>query len=100
MKHITELLNDYITKLVGIGNDRLDLGERDKESDTMNTHTKTHDRFRLCPRCGGFIPNNVTPGEYPGAISRLDNKTEICSDCGSEEAVLDWQHRLTDWRKK
>lgn len=41
----------------------------------------------VCPRCEGFIPNNMTPGRYPGAISRIDNKTEICSDCGREEAL-------------
>jgi hypothetical protein len=40
----------------------------------------------ICPRCRGFIPSNLTPGFYPGAISRVDNKTEICSDCGREEA--------------
>lgn len=55
---------------------------------------------KICPRCEGWIPNNEKPGAYPGAISRLDNKTEICSQCGSEEAVLDWQNRLTDWRKQ
>lgn len=55
---------------------------------------------KICPRCEGWIPNNNEPGRYVGAISRLDNKTEICSQCGSEEAVLDWQNRLTDWRKK
>ena len=42
----------------------------------------------ICPRCTGFIPSNLFPGEYPGAISRIDNKTEICSDCGTEEAIL------------
>lgn len=41
----------------------------------------------MCPRCEGFIPNNMTPGRYPGAISRVNNKTEICSDCGREEAL-------------
>lgn len=41
----------------------------------------------VCPRCEGFIPSNLTPGRYPGAISRIDNKTEICSDCGREEAL-------------
>lgn len=39
-----------------------------------------------CPRCGEVIPNVEHRGEYLGAISRLDNKTEICSTCGSEEA--------------
>jgi hypothetical protein len=41
----------------------------------------------ICPRCLGFIPNSWTPGAYPGAISRVDNETEICSDCGTEEAL-------------
>jgi len=43
-----------------------------------------------CPRCAGQIPNNETPGAYPGAISRRDNKTEICSECGSKEAIEDF----------
>lgn len=42
----------------------------------------------VCPRCGGFIPNNEHPGAYPGALSRRDNETEICSACGQEEAFL------------
>jgi len=42
----------------------------------------------ICPRCLGGIPNNATPGMYCGAISRVDNKTEICSACGEEEAIL------------
>lgn len=40
-----------------------------------------------CPRCGGPIPNAETPGAYPGALSRVDNETEVCSRCGSVEAV-------------
>jgi len=36
---------------------------------------------RICPRCGKeYI-------EVP-AISRKDNKTEICSQCGLAEALL------------
>lgn len=46
-----------------------------------------------CPRCGGLIPNNETPGEYPGALSRWDNFTEICSRCGVEESWLDLHNR-------
>lgn len=42
----------------------------------------------VCPRCLGGIPNNMMPGEYIGALSRADNKTEICSECGQEEAFL------------
>lgn len=37
----------------------------------------------LCPKCGGPMP------DYPGAISRRDNATEICSDCGAREAMED-----------
>lgn len=40
-----------------------------------------------CPRCTGAIPNERTPGLYPGAISRADNDTEVCSACGSDEAI-------------
>ena len=44
----------------------------------------------ICPRCNdNFIPTNTHPGKYPGALSRADNKTEICSLCGSEEAIQD-----------
>lgn len=46
----------------------------------------------ICPRCqDSLIPNNESPGKYPGAISRADNKTEICSSCGHDEAMKDWQ---------
>lgn len=53
----------------------------------------------VCPRCNNYIPNNEMPGKYPGAISRLDNETEICSSCGVEEAIMDFSGELTDWRK-
>lgn len=45
-----------------------------------------------CPRCGGSIPNALTPGAYPGALSRVDNKTEICSECGTLEALEDYSN--------
>jgi hypothetical protein len=41
-----------------------------------------------CPRCLGFIPRNDKPGQYMGALSRADNKTQVCSDCGTEEAIV------------
>lgn len=50
--------------------------------------------FPHCPRCGGFIPNNDVPGHYPGALSRIDNQTEICSSCGEDEAMLDFMGEL------
>lgn len=46
---------------------------------TMDLHT--------CPRCLGGIPNNVRRGAYPGALSRTDNKTYVCSACGELEAL-------------
>lgn len=42
----------------------------------------------ICPRCEGYIPTNATPGLYPGALSRTDNETYICSACGEEEALV------------
>ena len=50
----------------------------------------------MCPRCGGMIPDALNPGAYPGALSRWDTATEICSDCGLQEAVLD--HRNGGYR--
>lgn len=42
-----------------------------------------------CPRCGGGIPNDKDRGKYPGALSRYDNRTQVCSACGVKEAM--WQ---------
>ena len=50
-----------------------------------------------CPRCGLKIIG------YP-AISRKDNKTKICSDCGVLEAMEDYLHIEYEgkiyWEKK
>lgn len=40
-----------------------------------------------CPTCDGYIPDNNHIGQYSGAISRVDNTTEICSSCGMREAL-------------
>lgn len=37
----------------------------------------------ICPICG------KETNEFP-ALSRKDNKTEICSDCGTGEALADY----------
>jgi len=47
------------------------------------------DDGHTCPRCKGGIPSNEHRGEYPGALSRFDNKTYVCSSCGMNEAM--WQ---------
>lgn len=39
--------------------------------------------MKKCPRCGGVY------SDYP-ALSRVDNKTDICSPCGTEEAIQDF----------
>jgi len=41
----------------------------------------------VCPRCGGDVPNSEFVGQYPGALSRTDNDTEVCSQCGTDEAI-------------
>ena len=52
------------------------------EEDAMSEHKK-------CPTCGGPIPSAEHEGQYPGALSRKDNETEICSACGLAEALED-----------
>ena len=50
-----------------------------------------------CPRCDKEMK------EYP-ALSRRDNKTDICSDCGQVEALEDYyRERWTEkiyWEEK
>ena len=46
-----------------------------------------------CPICNGPIPNAMDEGKYSGALSRRDNKTEICSSCGVMEAIEDYNRR-------
>lgn len=48
----------------------------------------------VCPRCENLVPNNGTPGAYPGALSRTDNNTEICSKCGELEALEEMMYGL------
>ena len=43
---------------------------------------------KKCPICGRIY-------KEPPAISRKDNKTEICSICGMKEAISDW----SNWNK-
>lgn len=40
----------------------------------------------LCPRC----TMRLLPIGFPGALSRVDNKTEICSECGQDEGLSQW----------
>lgn len=45
--------------------------------------------LRTCPRCGNRIIG------YP-AVSRYDDRTEICSDCGTEEALENMMGYITN----
>ena len=51
--------------------------------------TENSDNNKKCPKC------NKELGEYP-AISRKDNKTEICSNCGMLEALEDFNKACKD----
>ena len=41
----------------------------------------------VCPICQGAVPSEEHKGLYPGALSRFDNNEEICSLCGTAEAM-------------
>jgi len=57
-------------------------------SEAESFYLEAHDNPKgFCPICGGYIPNAEHRGKYPGAMSRFDNETEICSLCGSAEAL-------------
>jgi len=64
--------------------------EKPKSSYSSETYklmmAHTHPKG-LCPICNGPIPNQEHKGQYPGALSRFDNETEVCSVCGSAEAM-------------
>lgn len=51
--------------------------------------TENSDKGTKCPICGELL------GKYP-AISREDNKTKICSNCGTLEALAAFKESLKD----
>lgn len=51
--------------------------------------TENSDKETKCPICGNPL------GKYP-AISREDNKTKICSNCGTLEALAAFKESLKD----
>lgn len=50
---------------------------------------------KICPRCGKEYT-------FHPAMSRKDNKTEICSNCGLAEALLQMAGKLDEdeWKIK
>lgn len=67
-------------------------GPANDEGDTTDCPKWVMDKYRLlnCPRCNGEMPS------HPGALSRTDNETEICSECGIEEAMIDFMQMPLD----
>jgi hypothetical protein len=51
--------------------------------------------IKKCPRCNVEMDESI-----PGATSRRDNNTEICSECGTEEAMIDAGLQRADQREK
>ena len=49
--------------------------------------------MKNCPKC------NCTLGDRP-ALSRRDNKTDICSECGYKEAMEDAEKLMNRIRKE
>jgi ribosomal protein S27AE len=45
---------------------------------------------KTCPRCGKIATYGDPFHRGFGALSRIDNKTRICSDCGVDEALEDF----------
>jgi len=41
--------------------------------------------YEKCPNCKKYYTGHP-------ALSRKDNKTDICSDCGTKEALEEWLH--------
>ena len=48
----------------------------------------TDTQVRQCPRCGAtpYHPFNVV-----NAVSRKDNRTRVCTSCGTDEAMLNFR---------
>lgn len=46
-----------------------------------------------CPKCGGPLGDRL-------ALSRRDNKTNICSECGYKEAMEDAEKIIAMHRKE
>ena len=47
-------------------------------------------KSKKCPRCGEYPVYTDGFHRGIGARSRVDNKTQICSECGVDEAMADF----------
>jgi hypothetical protein len=57
------------------------------EVDVDSTCDENSDKLPLCPICDMYYH------EFP-ALSRVDNKTDICSACGLREGLMDYVKSL------
>ena len=84
---LMELRKQCRTERAYIGAKKRLFEELEKGSYGWNSTAKVHLRIskkrRICPLCKKEIVG------YP-ALSRKDNKTEICSNCGTKEALEDF----------
>ena len=56
----------------------------------VKKHPFSKDKGIICPRCK---KRKLYDKEIMNKLSRRDNKTYICSDCGTEEAFFDSLNR-------
>ena len=76
---MSEICDDFVEEII-----EYPISSAIKRNLQMNEHL-IFGKY-TCLRCGGAIPSFERIGQYPGALSRTDNQTEICSACGSNEA--------------
>ena len=48
---------------------------------------QTNIEYKICPKC---MQRKLHPVAVRNALSRRDNETYICADCGTAEALEDW----------
>ena len=106
-KYITEYVSGILKYLVNQLNEQAAMeakcNERETERRAQEIIQMKRERevfvalgISKCPRCQNQqIPNDEHAGMYPGALSRTDDETEICSSCGTDEAMEQWRSALT-----
>ena len=81
----------FTSKTADMG--RHEFREYDDHDNPMMQPSAGGDAPRCCPRCGNFaMPDDTDDRDlYPTVISRADNQTKICSDCGDDEDLRERQ---------
>ena len=71
---------------IELSEDEIDLAHDMGLEDYLEEDEGEERKVISCPKC------NFQFLEGTGALSRRDNKTEICSDCGIREAMEDYEN--------